>query len=151
VLRGIGGPGQYLKEITCGGRSVLHGTAPLGGAISCGTLRFAIAHDGGSLTAHIADRDGNPVSDAYVAIVPESAATEGEMSALMTIGQTGADGVYSALALAPGKYRVLATNQTIDLFANCVDKLWTAQSRAREVEIGANANVQVKLEPQTLQ
>lgn len=151
VLRGIDGPGQYLKEITCGGQSVLHGTAQLGGAISCGTLRFVIAHDGGSLMAHVADKDGNPVSDAYVAIIPESAATEGEMSALMTVGQTGADGVYSALALAPGKYRVLATNQTIDLFANHVDKLWTAQSRAREVEIGANANVQVKLEPQTLQ
>jgi hypothetical protein len=42
LLRGINGPGQYAKEITCGGRSVLHGTAPLGGAISCGALRFVI-------------------------------------------------------------------------------------------------------------
>jgi hypothetical protein len=30
-----------------------------------------------------------------------------------------------------------------------VDKLWAAQSRGQEVEIGANSSVQVKLEPQT--
>jgi len=151
VLRGINGPGQYMKEITCGGRSVLHGAAPLGGAISCGTLRFVIGHDGGSLTTRVADKDGNPISDAYVAIIPEWAATESEMSALMTIGRTGPDGVYSTIALAPGKYRVLATNETIDLFANRVDKLWAAQSRAPEVEIAANANVQLRLEPRPLQ
>jgi hypothetical protein len=143
--------GWYAKSITCGGRSVLHGTAPLGGATSCGALRFVIAHDGGTLTARVADKDGNPIPDAYVAIVPESAATEAEMSAAMTVGQTGMKGVYSASALPPGKYRVLATNETIDLAANRVDKLWAAQSRGQEVEIGANASVQVKLEPQTLQ
>ncbi|MGA3236168.1 MAG: carboxypeptidase-like regulatory domain-containing protein [Bryobacteraceae bacterium] len=150
-VRGISGGGSYLKEITCGGRSVLHGVAPLGGAASCGALRFVIAHDGGTLTARVADKDSNPISDAYVAIVPESAATEAEMSAVMSFGQTGQNGVYSASALAPGKYRVLATNETIDLAANRVDKLWAAQSRGQEVEIGANASVQVKLEPQTLQ
>jgi hypothetical protein len=151
VLRGISGGGRYLKEITCGGQSVLHGVAPLGGANSCGALRFVIAHDGGTLTAHVADKDGNPISDAYVAIVPESAATEAGMSAVMTFGQTGMNGVYSASALAPGKYRVLATNETIDLAANRVARLWAAQSLGEEVEIGANARVQVKLEPQTLQ
>jgi hypothetical protein len=86
-----------------------------------------------------------------VAIVPESAATEAEMSAVMTFGQTGPNGVYSASALAPGKYRVLATNETIDMAANRVARLWAVQSRGQEVEIGANASVQVKLEPQTLQ
>jgi hypothetical protein len=151
VLRGLSGGGRYLKEITCGGRSVLHGVAPLGGAASCGALRFVIAHDGGTLTARVADKDSNPIPDAYVAIVPESAATEAEMSAAMTVGQTGLNGVYSASALAPGKYRVLATNETIDLAANRVDKLWAAQSGGQEVEVGANASVQVKLEPQTLQ
>jgi hypothetical protein len=143
--------GWYAKSITCGGRSVLHGVAPLGGAESCGALRFVFAHDGGSLTARVADKDGNPISEAYVAIVPESAATEAEMSAVMTFGQTGVNGVYSASALAPGKYRVLATNDTIDLAANRVATLWAAQSRGQEVEIGANAGVQVKLEPQSLQ
>jgi hypothetical protein len=32
-----------------------------------------------------------------------------------------------------------------------VDKLWAAQSLGQEVEIGANANVQVKVDPQALQ
>jgi hypothetical protein len=85
-----------------------------------------------------------------LAIVPESAATEAAMSAVMTVGQTGINGVYSAGALAPGKYRVLAANETIDLAANRVNKLWAAQSRGQEVEIGTNASVQVKLEPQAL-
>jgi hypothetical protein len=151
VLRGISGGGRYLKETTCGGQSVLHGVVPLGGATSCGVLRFVIAHDGGTLIAHVADKDGNPISDAYVAIVPESAATEAEMSAVMTFGQTGMNGVYSTTALAPGKYRVLATNETIDLAANRVARLWAAQSLGQELEIGANARVQVKLQPQTLQ
>ena len=119
--------------------------------MSCGALRFVIAHDGASLTARVADKDGNPISGAYVAIVPESAATEAEMSAVTTFGQTDPSGVYSATALRPGKYRVLATNDAIDLAANRIDKLWAAQSRGQEVEIGANANVQLKLEPQTLQ
>jgi len=69
------------------------------------------------------------------------------MSARMTLGQTSANGVYSSGALPPGKYRVLATNETIDLAANRVDKLWLAQSHAPEVEIGPNASVQLKLEP----
>jgi hypothetical protein len=149
-VRGISG-GWYMKDATCGGRSVLHGTATLGGDTPCGALRFIIAHDAASLTARVADEDGNPIPDAYVAIVPESAATEADLSAVMTVGQTGPNGVYSASALPPGKYRVLATNETIDLAANRVDKLWAAQSRGQEVEIGANASVQVKLEPQTLQ
>jgi hypothetical protein len=66
------------------------------------------------------------------------------MSALMTLGQTGPERRLFNHRLAPGKYRVLATNETIDLFANRVDKLWAAQSRAQEVEIAANSNVQVK-------
>ena len=142
--------GWYAKSITCGGQSVLHGVAPMGGAMSCGALRFVFAHDGGTLTARVADKDGNPISDAWVAIIPESAATEAEMSAVMTIGQTGPNGVYSSSTLAPGKYRVLATNETIDMAANRVDKLWAAQSLGQEVEIGANTSVQVKLELQAL-
>jgi hypothetical protein len=149
-LRGISG-GWYVKDISCGGKSVLHGLAPLGGDASCGGLRFLLAHDAASLTAHVAGQDGNPIADVYVAIVPESAATEAEMSAAMTFGQTGANGVYTAKSLPPGKYRVMATNETISLAANRVDKLWTAQGRAQEVEIGANASVQVQLEPQALQ
>jgi len=144
-------PGWYVKDIMCGGRSTLHGAALLGGAESCGSLRIVLAHDGGSLALRVADRDGNPIPDAYVAIIPESAAsTEAEMSAAMTFGQTAANGVYSATSLQPGKYRILATNETIDLASNRVDKLWLAQSRAQEVEIGPNANVQLKLEPQPL-
>jgi hypothetical protein len=149
-VRGVSS-GWYVKDAICGGRSVLRGTASLGGDTPCGDLRFIIAHDAASLTARVADNDDNPISDAYVAIIPESAATEGEMSALMTVGQTGPNGVYSASNLPPGKYRVVATNDTIDLAANRVDKLWAAQAHAQEVEIGANANVQLRLEPQVLQ
>ena len=142
--------GWYAKSVTCGGRSVLHGVGPLGGAASCGALRFVFAHDGGSLTARVADKDGDPIPDAYVAIIPEWAATEAEMSAMMTFGQTGPNGVYSASVLPPGKYRVLATNETIDLAANRIARLWAAQSRGQEVEIGVNASPQVKLELQSL-
>lgn len=150
-VQGIDGGGRYLKDITCGGRSVLRDRAPLGGASSCGALRFVLAHDAGSLIANVADKDGNPIPDAYVAIIPESAATEAEMSATMTFGQTGLSGVYLANALPPGKYRVLATNQTVDLASNRVDMLWAAQSRAQEVEIGVNGSVRLKLQPQLLQ
>ncbi len=76
---------RMYKDAMCGGRSVLRGTASLGGATSCGVLRFVIAHDGGTLTGHVSDKDGNPIPDAYVAIIPESAATEAEMSAVMNI------------------------------------------------------------------
>jgi hypothetical protein len=74
-----------------------------GRGTSRGALRFAFAHDGGTLTVRVADKHGNPISDAYVAIVPESAATEAEMSAVMTVGPTSLNGVYSASALSAGK------------------------------------------------
>jgi hypothetical protein len=146
-VQGVNGNGQYVKDITCGGASVLHGTAALGGTESCGALRIVLARDGSTLAAHVLDADGNPIPEVWVAIVPESAATEAAMSAAMVYGQTGANGVYTARSLPPGKYRVLATNETIDLAANRVDKLWLAQQRAQEVEIGPSASVQIKLQP----
>jgi protocatechuate 3,4-dioxygenase beta subunit len=150
-VQGVSGNGRYVKDITCGGVSVLHGTAALGGAESCGALRVILAHDGSTLAARVLDADGNPIPEVWVAIVPESAVTEASMSAAMVYGQTGANGVYTARSLPPGKYRVLATNETIDLAANRVDKLWLAQQRAQEVELGPSASVQIKLAPQPLQ
>lgn len=150
-VQGVNGNGRYVKDITCGGVSVLHGTAALGGAESCGALRVVLAHDGSTLAAHVLDTDGNPIPEVWVVIIPESAVTEAAMSAAMVYGQTGANGVYMARSLPPGKYRVLATNETIDMAANHVDKLWLAQQRAQEVELSASASIQVKLEPQPLQ
>jgi protocatechuate 3,4-dioxygenase beta subunit len=143
--------GWYVKDITCGGRNVLHATAKLGGDESCGGLQITMARDAGSLAARVADRDGNPIAGVNVIVIPESAGTEAEMSAAMTFGPTGKDGVYTARALPPGKYRVLATTESINFASNHVDKVWMAQARAQEVEIGASANVQVKVEPQPLQ
>jgi hypothetical protein len=143
-------PGVYVKEMSCGGRDILHGLAPLGGSLSCGSLRLVLARDGGPLTARVVDDLGNAVSDAYVAIVPQSAATAAGMSEVMTSGQTDINGAFSAGRLAPGKYRAFATYERLDLSANRIAWLWAAQSRAQEVEIAPNGSAQITVRLQPL-
>ena len=151
VMQGLDGPGQYLKDITCGGRSVLHGRAGLGAGVSCGDLRFLVADDGATLAVAVEDENANPIPDAWVAIIPETAATESEMAASMRIGQADASGAFTAASLPPGKYRVLVTNEMIDMAANRVDRLWAVRGRGKLVEIAPHGAAQLKLAPQGLQ
>jgi len=161
----IRGEGVYVKDVTWDGKHPPGNIVSLGGEKGGGHIRILVRGDGASVTMRVAGEDGQPASNAYVAMIPASAANEAEMSVGMIFGQTDQNGHYAVEAVPPGRYRVLviAINDLIDGAANpvtwgfdtdpaasLVSMLWAAQARGQEVDIGPNARIELKLERQTL-
>ena len=141
----------YLKDITYGGLSILHEPLGVGRAMGNATLRVIVAPNGGYVSAKVADKDGNPVPDSYVIIVPSSANSESALATNLISGQTDQNGVYSSDMLAPGKYLTLASSAPVDSTPESIGKLLRSRSHAQEVEIAANMTAQVTLPPVALE
>jgi hypothetical protein len=137
----------YVKDITYAGASVLRAPLRVGSAIGNATLRITLARDGGVINAKVADKDGNPVPDSYVLIMPAEATTEAALAAALMNGQTDQNGVYTTNALAPGKYLVLASTTPVDTSPESIGKLYLARTHAQEKTLAPNANVSVTLAP----
>jgi len=141
----------YVKDITYGATSVIRSPLKLGGAMTGAELRVIVGHDGGSLAARVADKDGKGVPDVNVILMPKDAASEADLAAMRITGQTDQNGGYSSPTLAPGHYYVLATPSDVtDWSPESIGKLWGARLKAHEAEVGPNATVQVTLEPVVL-
>jgi hypothetical protein len=137
-------PGCYVKEASYGGADVRSGIVRLTKVE--GPLRLGLACDGGFLTARVSDRDGNPVSQAHLCLMPADAASEAALS--KDIQCADVDKGWSSITqpLAPGKYLAIASEVNFDGAAQPLIKLWRARSKAKPVEIGPNATVQLTLE-----
>jgi len=138
-------PGCYIKEASFGTTSVMHGLLRATGGAE-GRMRLVLACDGGFLTARVADSEGNPVSHVHLYVMPADAPSEAALSSSIRSsevekGWSGATG-----PLQPGKYLALASDLELDGTAEPILKLWRARSKAKEVEVGPNATVQVTLE-----
>jgi hypothetical protein len=142
--------GAYIKAITYGGLDALHTPIHVGQTVGS-TLRIVLAHDGGTVSAKVVDKDGNPVPDCTVALLPADASTDAELAAALVSGQTDQYGQYTSGQLAPGKYFALATNASIDLTPETIMKLSRARAHAEDVELQPNANVQISLSPADLE
>ena len=142
----VNAPGVYVKDITSDGRSIYN--QPMdGNALRSGGMRIVMAHDGGALTAHVADKDGNGVAEANVYVMRADAASEGALSSTLVSGTTDQNGDFQTAApLPPGKYRVLASSTPIAVAANEVDRLWQARSKATDVQVPPNGSAKVALE-----
>lgn len=127
--------GLYVKEISHAGRSVLR--EPLRWSPSSGSaeLRVVVARDGGYIHAQARDRSGKPVPEPFLFIFPASAASEAALSASLVSGETDRLGRYYSRALAPGRYRVLASTTALDGSADGIGKLLRARALAKEVEV----------------
>ncbi|MFB3777385.1 MAG: carboxypeptidase regulatory-like domain-containing protein [Bryobacteraceae bacterium] len=143
--------GLYIKDLTYGGHSILGKSLRVGSAMGDASLRIVVARDSGFFSAKVTDRDGNPVGNCYVILLPAGAGSEAELAALMQSGQTDQYGAWKSGALAPGKYYVLATYRAVDKSPEDIGKLWRARLGAQEVTLGPNSTAQVKLEPQALE
>lgn len=137
----------YVKEMTYGGASILHAPLQAGSGVGEAHLRVVLGRDGGFLKAKVADKDGNPVSDCFVILMPANALSEAALADEMIVGQTDQSGAYSSNALAPGKYYALVSPRSINKSPEDVSKLLQARSHAQEIEIGAGATVSVTLAP----
>jgi hypothetical protein len=103
------------------GRSILNEIFEPGSAPAAGGLRIVLARDGARVSLKAADKDGNPIASAYIAVIPSSVTTEAAAATVMIMGQTDAAGGWTSGPIAPGKYYVIATTSMVrppDKFMN---------------------------------
>ena len=136
----------YVKEASWAGKSILHSELRLTQEADGGQLRFTIACDGGSMTARVTDRDGNPVSNATLYVIPADVDSPGLLSQVVRESDVAKGWSGKVAALAPGKYLVLACELENDSSEDAISKLWQARSRAKEVEVGAGEAMQATVE-----
>jgi hypothetical protein len=141
----------YVKDVTYGDRSILYETMRVGSVAPDAKLKVVLARDGGTASVRVADKDGNPVSDCSVVIMPDGAPDEAAFSRMFKTGKTLQTGMYTSPTLAPGKYFARATTGTVDHSPETVGKLWKARMRAQEVVIAPNGQVSVTLAPTPLE
>jgi hypothetical protein len=141
----------YIKDITYGGRSILYEPLRLGSTMGDAALRIVVARDGGTASARVTDKDGNPVAECSIVLMPASAANEATLAAALTTGKTDLRGTWSSASLAPGKYYAVATSDGIDKSPETIARLWRARTGAQEVDISPNGRAMVTLVPRGLE
>jgi len=137
----------YVKDITYSGQSVLHKPLNVGSAIGNATLRVVVATDGGVIAGKVADKDGNPIPDSWVTVMPAEAESEAILAAALVSEQSDQNGAWSTKRLAPGKYYVVASSTPFDTTPERIGRLWQLHTSAQEVELGPGATVQITLVP----
>lgn len=143
----VNDPSLYIKDISYAGKSVQYEPLRVGSTAGDMGLRVTIGRDGGKLSARVADKEGNPLADMRVIVLPASISSEAMLEAAIVSGQTNQAGQYQTRALRPGKYLVLATDDRIDSTPECIDSLWRSRTRFQEVELAPNGTAQVTLSP----
>lgn len=143
----LNAPGLYIKDVTYAGRSVRHEPLHVGSAMAGAGLRVVVAGDAATLGARVTGKDGNPVSDMRILLMPAEFRTDGMLAATLVTGQTDQAGRYTSQPLPPGKYYVAATQDSIDPTPESIAKLWRSRDRFKEVELTPKTATQVTLEP----
>jgi hypothetical protein len=84
-------------------------------------------------------------------VVPESVTSVPALSLTHTLGQTDQSGNFTVKPLAPGRYRVLATPQTVRWeVPEDLEKVLLAMFQAKAVELDVKAPAQIGLAPITI-
>jgi hypothetical protein len=141
----------YVKEIVYGTETITHAPLRAGSARTGTALRIFVGHDGALLNAGVKTREGKPLPDATVVVMPTWFATEGELAGSLESGLTDQFGDYSAKrAIAPGKYHVVALSEPLSnpMTPEQLARLIKLRSsgRMREIVVEPNATVALTLE-----
>ena len=137
--------GLYVKDILYGTASVKYDVLHVGSAAGNMGLKIVLGQDGGNVSAKVTDKDGNPVGDQNVVIMPPGAGSESQFAAALVFGQTDQNGVYQSGTLPPGKYLMLATSLTADRTPETIRQLMGMRNRAKGIDLAAGARVQTTL------
>jgi hypothetical protein len=137
--------GLYVKDILYGTASVKNDVLHVGSAAGNMGLKIVLGQDGGSVSAKVTDKEGNPVGDQNVVLMPQNAGTEAQFAASLIFGQTDQNGVYQSATLPPGKYLALATSLTVDRTPETIRQLMGMRNRAKELDLAAGARLQTTL------
>jgi hypothetical protein len=140
-------PGVYVKDVTFSDRSVRYEALRPAAAMNGSGLRVVMAHDGGTVSVQVSDKDGNPAADLFVLTIPAEVRSEAELAARIQQGESDQAGQYTTPTLAPGKYYVVAVDRPVDRSPETIGRLWKARNRYQEVDLPANGSAQVKIEP----
>lgn len=143
----LNAPGLYIKDVTYAGRSVRFEPLRLGSAMAGAGLRVVVARDAATLGARVADKEGNPVADIRILMMPAEFNSDGMLAATLVTGQTDQNGQYTSQPLPPGKYYVAATQAAIDPTPESIGRLWRSRDRFQEVELTPKGTTQVTLQP----
>jgi protocatechuate 3,4-dioxygenase beta subunit len=137
--------GFYVKKAMYSGVDLLRNPALLEGATRSEIL-VTIGTDGGSLRVAVNDRDGHPIPDAHIYLLPADILAEDATSASWIEGQSDGEGVFEAATVAPGKYDVLAIQRQISTVPEDVRALLAARTASTQVTVepGKAAKVEVK-------
>ena len=134
--------GAYLKDITCGGRSILHAPLAVGSATN---LRIVLGRDGGRVVVQVVDGDGKAVADAHVVVVPEDAGSPAVIAEAMVNGKTDLSGTWSSGLLAPGRYHAIASQAPVNKSPESIGRLVRSLGKAKKIEIGPGAVASVQV------
>jgi hypothetical protein len=140
----------YVKEVTYAGQNVQSEPLRAGSGIGEAKLRIVLARNGGTVSARVADKDGNAISDARVLVLPISVASEAALASAIVSGQCDQNGTWTSTMMAPGKYYVLALARPHDNSPESIAKLWGSRTHFKEIELAAKGSVQVTLAPMSL-
>ncbi len=135
--------GAYVKDVTYGGRSILNEVFNPGSAPAADGLRIVLARDGARVSVKAADKDGKPMYDANVAIIPAMLTTEAAAASAMITAKTDANGAWTSGPIAPGKYIVIATTSPVNRSPEVFRKVWQARSSSDVVELTPNGSAQL--------
>jgi hypothetical protein len=138
--------GLYVKDVTYSGNSIMNQPLRTGETMDS-TLTVVMGRDPATITARVTNKDGVPLADMAVLILPTEAASPAALQATMAIGSTDQQGQYTSHPLAPGKYYVMATEDRVNATPESIDRLWSARNRFQETVAPPNGNVQLTLEP----
>jgi len=142
----LGKNNTYPKEITYNDVKITDGILRLAPE-SNGTLQLVMATDVSTLAVSVKDALDNPVPGGSVVLIPDSVTTAPALSRLAVRGQADQNGHYNSPSVAPGKYRVLATTNTIRWnVPEDLDKLLLAALQAKTVEVPPKAKTEVAVE-----
>jgi hypothetical protein len=150
AVRAFIGGGLYVKDVQYAGQSVLYAPLRFGSATGNAGLRVIVARDGARVNARVQDKDGNPLGDMRVLVLPAGISSEGMLQSALVTGQTDQRGTYRSQALRPGKYFIVATQDRVNATPESIDNLWRSRTRFQEIELTPNGTAQATLTPVSL-
>ena len=137
----------YPKEITYNDAKLSDRTLRIAPGAS-GTLHLVMGTDVSTVAVSIKDALENPVSGAAVVLIPESVTAAPALARLAVHGNADQNGKYTSPPLAPGKYRVLATTQSVRWgVPEDLEKVLLAMYQAKDLDVAPKSAAQITVEP----
>jgi hypothetical protein len=137
----------YPKELTYNDVKLADGILRIEPA-SAGTLHAVMARDVSTIAVTAVDSEGKPIPYVTIVLIPESVASAPQLSRDSVHGMTDQNGRYTSPPLVPGKYKVLATTQTIRWgVPEDLEKVLLVLFQSKDVEVAPKATTQIAVEP----